>query len=82
MKRRKRDLRGWREVSTLSEMLKFCAGKEIAHETDFSGLVEFADGSALYCQAENRGFGGSEMTPPDPPEVVWYVIEKYKGWCP
>lgn len=72
---------------TLREALEFAAQRTVERETDrsdFAGLrlpgddqhggVLFTDGSVLVCVTE-YGFGGSELTPPDPADVVFYVYE-------
>ncbi len=78
----------WGEVSGLREILDFAHGKTVAADltpVDMMDIpafgnsesgVRFTDGSMLACRSEERGFGGSDVTAPDPAEVVYYVAEK------
>ena len=78
----------WREVVGLREILEFASGKTIVADLSSVDMMDipsfgnsesgirFTDGSMLACRAEERGFGGSDVTAPDPPEVIYYVAEK------
>jgi hypothetical protein len=69
---------------TLREALEFAAQRTIAREMDYGegvmlpgehqGGVQFTDGSVLVCVTE-YGFRGSDVTPPDPAEVAFYVYD-------
>lgn len=78
-----------RELSGLREVLAFTGGKTVANELGFIEIskvapseyadqesgVRFTDGSALVVRVVARGFRGSDVTAPDPMEVVYYAID-------
>lgn len=73
----------FKRLDSLSEMLAFCAGKEIEREHPYApyspsnaescAAIIFTDGTGLVCGVESPGFAGSDVTPPDPSEVVYYA---------
>lgn len=73
-------------LDSLRAVLAFCAGKEVARDMDYAEVcdcsprvdsgagVVFADGTGLACLAVQDGFGGSDVTPPDPCEIRYFAV--------